>query len=52
VSGTCYGLSVTKGYTVLATLYNTGRIQEYTTHVSLIKEINFNDSIGRPYHCV
>jgi len=36
---------------VLATLYNTERIQEYTTDGSLIKEISLDSSIVSPCHC-
>jgi len=43
---------VTKCYNVLATLYNTGRIQEYTTDGSLIREISLDSSIDRPWHSV
>jgi len=52
VSGTFYGLFVTKCYNVLTTLYNTGRIQEYTTLGSLIREISLDSSIDHPRHCV
>jgi len=50
VSGTCCGLSVNKCYNVLATLFDTKRVLEYTTHGSLIREISLN--IDGPLHCV
>jgi len=37
---------------VLITLNDTGRIQEYTTDGSLIKEISLDSSIDCPWHCV
>jgi len=45
-------LSVTKCYTILATLYESKLIQEYTTNWSLIREIRLDDSINNPQHCV
>jgi len=52
VNGGCRGLSVTKCYNVLVTLYENGRIQEYTTHGSLIRDISLDSSIRNPRHCV
>jgi len=52
VNGGCRGLSVTKCYNVLVTLYENGRIQEYTTHGSLIRDISLDSSIDHPWHCV
>jgi len=51
VNGNCWALSVTKSYKVLVTLY-TGRIQEYTTNASLIREISLDGSISSLLHCV
>jgi len=50
MSGICYGLSVTKTYNVLTTLRDPNRIQEYTTHGSLIREISLDSSIDHPLH--
>jgi len=52
VNGTCYGLSVTKRHTVLATLFDTKRIQEYSTIGQLIRVIKLDNSVVRPWHCV
>jgi len=54
MSGQCYGLSVTKTDNVLITLRlrNPKRIQEYTTHGSLIRDISLDNSIVGPWHCV
>jgi len=52
VSGKCCGLSVTNCYNVLATSLHIRRIQEYTTHGSLIREICLDSSIDKPIHCV
>jgi len=52
VSETCCGLSVTTCYNVLATIYTTGRIQEYTTDGSLVRKISLDSSIDGPLHCV
>jgi len=49
VSSGCYGLSVTKCYNVLATLYDSKQIQEYTTHGSLIKKFSLESRIGYIY---
>jgi len=43
---------VTKCYNVLAILNETGRIQEYTTDGSLVREISLDSSINHPQHCV
>jgi len=51
VSGKCCGLSVTKCYNVLATLFPRG-IQEYTTEGSLVRKISLESSIDNPVHCV
>jgi len=49
--GDCYGLSVTREFNLLATLYSDRRIQEYTTHGTLIRTICLEKSITRPWHC-
>jgi len=45
-------MSVTKCCNVLATLYDARRIQEYTTHGSLIREIGLDGTIVHPRHCI
>jgi len=45
-------LSVTKFYNVLACLRDTGRIQEYTTHGIVIREIILDSGIDKPAYCV
>jgi len=50
VGGKCWELSVTKHHTVLASLKDEMRIQEYTTYGSIIKDISL--SPARPEHCV
>ena len=47
-----WGLSLTRGSNVLVTLMDVGRIEEYTTHGSLIRQINLDVSIDRPRHSI
>jgi len=52
VSGKCWGLSVNKCYNLLVTLYDTNKIQEYTTNGSLIREISLESSLAGSKHCI
>jgi len=52
LTGTCTGLSVTRSYNLLASLWDTKRIQEYTMDGCLIREISLDNTIDRPQHCI
>jgi len=48
----CGGLSVTRSYSVLVTLVDVRRVQEYTTDGSLMRDIRLENSIEDPLHCI
>jgi len=52
VDGECWGLSQTRTSSLLVTLGDKTRIQEYRSDGHYIREISLDSSIERPQHCV
>jgi len=48
----CGGLSVTRSYSVLVTLYDVKKVQEYTPDGCLIRKIKLDSSIESPLLCI
>jgi len=46
------GLSVNGEHNVIVACYEVGKLQEYTTHGSLVREICLQAGVTRPYHAI
>ena len=52
MNGHPYGLSLTSSDHLLVTIRNTKQLHEYTTDGRLVRSIQLDDSIDRPWHAV